>query len=122
MIQARSARQNVVGDVQNMIAFVVRQVDLEHVYVLVEGLNQPTLAGEELDDANAAAPDPARTARDIEMNIAGGEHGVVAWRAIAIAKSSGDAPLAAKQFLGCSIAHSKRLLAYEVEGIGTRFI
>jgi hypothetical protein len=51
------------------------------------------------------------------MNIAGGEHRLGARPPVATAKSSGNPPLAAKQFLVCSSAHSKRLLAYEVDGI-----
>jgi hypothetical protein len=55
VLQALSTGQEVVGDVQDVIALVVRQVPLEQVEVPVDVLDQPQLPGQEVD-----GPDPAR--------------------------------------------------------------
>jgi hypothetical protein len=55
VLQALSTSQEVVGDVQDVIALVVRQVPLEQVEVPVDALDQPQLPGQEVD-----GPDPAR--------------------------------------------------------------
>jgi len=41
-----------------VIALVIRQVDLEHLHMLVDGLRQSGLPGHEVGDADAAQPSP----------------------------------------------------------------
>ncbi len=49
--------QCVVGDVENVIGFVIGQMDLEEVQTLVDGLGQPELVGEHVDGPDAAVSD-----------------------------------------------------------------
>jgi len=41
MIEARPARQRVLGDVQNMVALVIRKVDFEDIHAVIDGVDQP---------------------------------------------------------------------------------
>src|SRR6185295_1812001 len=83
----------------------------------VDGIDQTRLPGHLVDDADAAATKPSRAIGDFIVNVAGGEHRPGAWPPVAIAQSCGDPPLASEHFFLCSSVHSKRLLAYKVDGI-----
>jgi hypothetical protein len=61
MLQAAAPGQEVIGDVQDVVALVVGLVPLEQVEAPVDVPDQPGLAGQEVDGADAAgseAPDP----------------------------------------------------------------
>ena len=53
-----AAGQEVVGDVQHVVGFVVGQMPLEQVEVVVDVADQPGPAGQQVDGADAAAERP----------------------------------------------------------------
>ena len=94
-----------------MVALVVRQVHLEQLHVLVDGVDQPHLAGQQVDRPDPAAPDRAGAVGHVVVDVAGREHRLVAGAELAGAEPFGDPPLASQPLLSCSVIHSKRLLA-----------
>ena len=54
MLQASAPRQQVVGDVEHVVAVVVGQVDFQQAEIPVDGLCQPELAYQQLHRADAA--------------------------------------------------------------------
>src|SRR5450755_2475220 len=86
---------------------VKRQMDLEQVQAVVDGIDQADLSGQGVDDADAAVDEPAAAVGDFVPDVAGGEH-----RPGAIAEFGGveaalDAPLAVGQSAGYGSFHSK---------------
>src|SRR5512135_21303 len=57
VFQATAAGQEVVGDVQDVVALVIRHMPLEEVAVLVDVPHQADLAGQEVDGPDAAGCD-----------------------------------------------------------------
>ena len=54
VLQAGAVAQGVVGEVEDVIRLVVRQMDLEQVQPVVDGLGEPELAHQEVHGADAA--------------------------------------------------------------------
>ena len=73
MLEALSTGQEVVGDVQDVVALVVRQVPLEQVEVPVDALDQSQLPGQEMDGPDAATGNSAGLVRHLVVNVAGSE-------------------------------------------------
>ena len=48
MLEAFSAREDVVGDVEHVIRFVIGQMDLQQVQILVDGLDQSDAPGKQM--------------------------------------------------------------------------
>ncbi len=57
MLQATASGQKVGGDIQDVVALVIRQVPLQEVEVPVDVLSQPELSGQEVDSRNATGGD-----------------------------------------------------------------
>ena len=57
MLQAAAAGQEVVGDIEDVIALVIRQMPLQEVEVPVDVPDQSDLAGQEVDGPDAAGGD-----------------------------------------------------------------
>jgi len=93
---ALSACQEVVGDVQDVVALVVGRVPLEQVEVLIDVPNQPEFLGEEVD-----RPDPARCDRpyllaDLVADIRGRHHRPMPFDAGLVLDPAEDSPLACR--------------------------
>src|ERR1700733_12748381 len=56
-----------------MIGFVVRQVKLQQVETLVDGVDQTVAPCQQMEDANAATIDSGHLRRNVIVDIAGGE-------------------------------------------------
>jgi hypothetical protein len=72
--------QRVVGDVEDVVGLVIGQVDLEQVQSFVDGLGQPDLLSESVNESDAAVGDGPVAARHVVVDDASREHGSVAGR------------------------------------------
>ena len=107
MFEALSAGQEVVGDVQDVVALEVRQVPLEQVEVLVDVPDQAELPGQEMDGPDAAGGDGPGPIGDLVVDIGGGHHRLMPLDAGLILDPSGDPPLATVQLAVETGVHSK---------------
>ena len=107
VLEAAAAGQEVVGDVQDVVALVIRQVPLEQVEALVDVANQPELAGQEVDGPDAAGGDAPDLLGDLVVDIGGGHHRLVAFDAGLILDPAEDSPLASVQLAVDIGVHSK---------------
>ena len=77
VLQAIAVAKGVVGEVEDVIRFVIRQMDLEQVQPLVDGVDEANAFGEKVKGADAAVSDGAVALADLVMDVAGGEDGSV---------------------------------------------
>jgi len=114
MLDAFSAREDVVGDVEHVIRFVIRQMDFEQVQIPVDRLNQSRPLGQRVhrpDPARSQAPNPVG---QFVLNGARREHRSVLRGPGTWGQPIQDFPLASLELLASTIAHSKCLLAKRV--------
>ena len=111
VLQTVPSGQNVIADVQHVIRFVIRQMNLQQVNIPVNGIDQSNLAGQQMNRTNPAAGDGAVAITDIVMDVACRQHRPGACLEPADTEPLGDASLASKPFCVCSVLHSKRLRA-----------
>ena len=116
VFQACAAGQHVVGDVQHVVGLVIRQMHLEQFQVAIEGLDQADEKDHLMNGADPRAVQPARAVGHFIVNVARREHGLVLRAKNGIGQTILDSALASSQSFACSMVHSKRLRAYEVEG------
>ena len=119
VFDAGSAGQDVVGQAQHVVAFMVGQVLLEQMKVLVDGLRQADVVGQQVGDADAATGDGVVAVGQVVVDVLGREHGPGLVFPVPSGQTFFDSAFASGQLLVCSVVHSKRLLAYE--GVGTSY-
>ena len=107
VLQARSAGQQVVGDVEHVVAVVVGQMDFQQAEALVDGLIEP-----ELPDQQVHGPDPAvgggpGAIGDFVMDVGGGHDGPVTSAVVVFVQPPGDPPLALFDLFSYLGVHSK---------------
>ena len=78
ILKAPAVARDVVGDVQHMIRFVIRQMHLEQMHVFVNGIDQPDLARQQMHRANPAMTKPPRAVGHVVADVAGREHRTLA--------------------------------------------
>ena len=96
-----------------VIGLVKRQVPLEHVQPVVDGVDQADLAGQGMDGTDAAVRDAAAAVGKFIMDVACGEHRLAASAELRLVQSSLDAALAVAQLPAYRSVHSKSLLSSE---------
>jgi hypothetical protein len=111
VLQTNASTESVIGEIQNVIRFVKRQLDLEQVQAFVESVNQAELLGHAVDGADTALHHAAGTVADLLMGIAGRELGPVAIADLSLVRAAVDAALADAQSPVYSSVHSKSLQA-----------
>ena len=111
VIQTGAPSQNVVCDVQHVVRLVVRQMHLEQMQLLIDGLDQPRPAGQQVHRANASRPQPVGPATQLVVDVAGGQHGLFGRRPVPVAEPALDSALAIGYFFSFTLTHSKCLLA-----------
>ncbi len=94
VVEAGAVAQRVVGEVQDVVGLVVREMEPEQAEPLVDGLVQPELADQQMDGADAAAGDCPGLGGDIVVDIGGGEDWVGRWGGDRTVESAADFPLA----------------------------
>jgi len=107
VLQSSSAGQNVVGKVQDMIAFVIGQMDFEQVQMRVDLLHQTQPLGQCMHGTQAPTADRAGSLGDFIMNLAAVEQGLGLIDVIPFAKPTRDSLLVLTERLSVGILHSQ---------------
>ena len=107
VLQAAAPGQEVVGDVQDVVALEVGQVPLEQVEVVIDVVNQPELLGQEMDGPDASGCDRPHFLGDLVADVGGGHHRLTVFDARPILDAAEDSPLASVQLAMDSGVHSK---------------
>lgn len=108
VLQAAAIAQGVVGDGENVIGFVIREVQLEQVQPLVDGRRQPQSPCQPVYQADPAVGCPDVPISDFVLNVRRSEHGnreVVG--KVEFVQSPFDSPLASAAPLRHTPFHSK---------------
>ena len=116
VLQPGAARQEVVGDVQDVVRFMVGQVSLEEVEVLVDVVDQPGLPGQEVDRPDAAGCDGMDLVGEFVVDVGGGHHRLRSFDAGLVLQASGDAALASGELSADTGVHSKTSWWRTIEG------
>jgi hypothetical protein len=69
VFQATAAGQEVVGDIQDVVALVIRQRPLEEVEVLVDGPHQPEFLGQEVDGPDTTGGDGPHPVGELVVDV-----------------------------------------------------
>ena len=72
-MQTRAVAQGVVGEVEDVIGFVVGQMDFEQVEVVVDVVDESDAPRQEMDGTDAAAEESIGFVRDFVVDVAGRE-------------------------------------------------
>jgi hypothetical protein len=109
ILQASAVAQGVVGQVEDVIGFVVGQMDLEQVQLIVDGIDEADPSRQQMDGADAAVRQAACAIGDLVMNVGGSEHGMVQVAEPFFVESAFNSALAVGQLLMYLGIHSKSL-------------
>ncbi|MBV8523751.1 MAG: hypothetical protein JOY71_16785 [Acetobacteraceae bacterium] len=107
MLELVSPGQDVEGDVQDVIGFMVRQVPFEELKFLVECGDQPGPAGPQEHGTKTAGSEPLDPIGQFLLDVAGGDHGAFPFRPGTIFEAAENSPLALPQFVEDSRFHSQ---------------
>src|SRR5690242_19831607 len=94
-----------------MIGIVIREVDFEDVQTLIDGVDEPTLPGQQMHGANAAIGHAAHAVGHFVIDVACREHGSIAAAVILPVEPSLDPSLAIGELAPYDRFHSKSLHA-----------
>ena len=94
VLQTDAVAQGVVGEVEHVIGFVIRQVQLEQMQTLIDRFDQTTTPRQQMESANAAAGDAADLVRYFVMNVAGGQLRLEAEGEVFLIETTFDSTLA----------------------------
>ena len=76
VLQTIAIAQGVVSQIEHMIGFVIRQMNLEKLESFVDGVNEADASGQQVKGAHAAVGDAMHALSDFVMDVAGAEHGM----------------------------------------------
>jgi hypothetical protein len=107
ILQARPAAEHVVRDPEHVIRFVIRQVDLQHLDVAIDRLDQPRVLRQAMHGADAAARQPADPIAVLILNVARRVHRPRLRVPRARFQPSGNPSFAPRQLLVSTRLHSK---------------
>ena len=94
-----AAREDVEGDVQDMVGFVIGEMPLEEMEVMVDVVDQAGPASQQEDGADAARGEALDAIGQFVMDVAGGDHGLVAFRSGPILDAVEDSALRSRRIL-----------------------
>ena len=117
VLDAAAAGQEVVGDVEDVVALEVGQVPLEQMEVLVDVVDQADLPGQEVDGPDAAGCDGPGAIGELVMDVGSGHHRGRSFDAGLILDAAEDSPLASVQLAMDIGIHSKASWWRTVEGV-----
>jgi hypothetical protein len=115
VLDAQAPGEDIEGDVQDVVGFVIGQMPLEQVQLVVDLLDEPDLLSQEEEGPDAAGTEAAGASGRFVVDIGGGHHGDRPLRARSIVEpflnSSAtflkESLLACRPFFSESGAHSK---------------
>ena len=73
ILQTGAVAQRVVGEVEDMIGFVVGKMELEQMEPFVDGLDESAASGQEVNGPDAAVGDAAIAEGELVVDVGGGE-------------------------------------------------
>ena len=83
MFEACSITESIVCDIENMIGFGIREMELQEMQIVVKILIKCEIENKRMDQADAAEANPFRLAGNLVANIAGREDVLaICWEAI----------------------------------------
>ena len=109
VLQTSAIAQRVIGEVENMIGFVVGHMKDEQVQVLVDRIDEADALGEQVKSADAAMTDAMNAVSDFVVDVGGGEHGSLGVAESFFVESAFNSALAFGQLLAYLGIHSKSL-------------
>ncbi len=107
VFQSLTADQDVIGQVQDVVALVIRQVDFEQMQVPVQVLHQSQALHHQMEGADTAAVDALNARGHFVNNVAGFEHRSRLVFPVLRCQPVLDSLLAVPQNLGVGSVHSK---------------
>ena len=107
VLQARSAGQQVVGDVQHVVRLVVGEVDLQQLDVLVDQLVEPQFPYQEVHGPDSAVGGREDAISDLVVDVRGGHHGPTTPAIVVPVQPPRDPPLASFDPFSYRGVHSK---------------
>ena len=111
ILEGDAAAQRIIGEIEDMIGFVIGQMDLEGMQALVDDLGQAETLDHEMDGADAAAVEAMAALAEFVVDVACGELRPVAARQYVFVQTPLDPSLAVAPHSLYSWSHSKSLLA-----------
>jgi hypothetical protein len=109
VLQTGAVAQGVVGEGQDVIGFVVGEVELQQVQAVVDGVDEAHVARQGVQGADAAAADGAGAVGDLIVDVGGGKHRPSAAVHIGLVETAPDPALAAVQLPAYLWFHLKSL-------------
>src|SRR5262249_37242987 len=119
IFQAAAAAQRIVGEIEDMVGLVIRQMDLERVQPAVDDVRQAEALHEEMDGADATATEPVAACAEFVVDVACGKLRVLAVWQLTFVEAALDASLAVAPASSYAGSHSKSLLASGDEIVDT---
>ena len=111
MFQARAAAEDVVGNIEHVIGFMIGLVNLEELQPLVNLCDEPALPCEHVYGPDTARGQSLGFLGQVILDVAGREHRVRLILPLDFSEPTLVFPLATPEFLSYSLVHSKCLLA-----------
>src|SRR5262249_51976103 len=115
VLQTGAVTQGVVGEVEDVIGLMKRQVDLEQVQARVDGVDQADVPGQGMDGADAAVGHAAAAVGDLMGEVAGREHRMAASTELSFVQAPLTSAHGVFKFSTYRSMHSKSLLASRVQ-------
>jgi len=119
VLEAGAVAKRVVSEVENVVGFVVGQVDLEQVQFIVDGVDEADAPGQEVERADAAVSEAAVPLGKFVMDVGRFEDGRVEILELGFFEAVADALLAAGQTTAYAVAHSNSLFAVVGQSVVT---
>ena len=92
-MEAIAVAKSVVGEIEDMIGFVVEHVNLEEMEFAINGVDKADALGEEMKGADAAVADAVHAIGDFVVDVAGGEDGAIGGAGFGFIEPTLDAAL-----------------------------
>jgi hypothetical protein len=109
ILQTGAVAEDVVREREDVIGFVVREMELEQMQTVVNGINETHLPRQGMHGTDPAGGQATGSVSDLIVNITGGEHGPVAPFQVSLVQAAFDPALAASQLLAYLGFHLKSL-------------
>lgn len=110
-MEASAVAKGVISEIQYMVGFVIREMNLEQMEASIDGIGEPDAIGEQMKSADAAIVDGVNAVGDIVVDVRGGEDGSIAAHGFGFVESSLDSALVSTEPLSYLDVHSKSLSA-----------
>src|SRR5207237_4003873 len=111
VLQAVAVAKRVVGEIEDMIGFGVRQVDFEQMEFAINGIDEADALGEKMKGADAAVTDAVHAVGDFVVDVDGGKDRPMAAEGFGFVEAALGTALVSVQAMSYLGIHSKSLSA-----------